>query len=175
DSEISVACDFQNLLVIHPKEDTRDGLWDLQSNGVASNFFTYPLVIECKVGGRNIDIDAHHDPALISSWQVQRILYQFGHVLNQLRAGSEENVELNTVELFSPEDNALVRAWNGFKLDIVNETVHDQFEKLSYSQPQAPAISSWDGDFTYSQVRELSVRLAAHLIEVGHIQAECMV
>jgi len=49
DSDTDLACDFQNLLVIQTaEEETEDEFWKFAANGIADNFFTYPLVLECK-------------------------------------------------------------------------------------------------------------------------------
>ena len=116
DADTEVACDFQNLLVIQTaEEEVENGLWDLQGSGVAANFFTYPLVLECKGGSDKIDIHAHYDENVLSTWQVQRLLFQLDHILKQLsnviRLGN--NGKLGAVDVFSPQDK--VRSFSEFR------------------------------------------------------------
>jgi hypothetical protein len=63
-----------------------DEFWKMAVDGVDDNFFTYPLVLECKAStdSTKVDINAYFDANVIGNWQVQRILYQFDTVLGQL-------------------------------------------------------------------------------------------
>jgi len=168
-SDTSVACDFQNLLVIQTAEDdSEDGLFHLQSSGAATNFFTYPLVLECKAGANKVEINAYHDENVISGWQVQRLLCQFSSVLKQLNSPPKGvNRKLGEMEISSPQDQDMVRRWNGNKLALVDKFFGDLFEQKVRSQPEAPAVCAWDGKFTYREVKEQATRLAHHLMKLG--------
>ena len=166
--DTSVACDFQNLLVIQTaEEDSENGLLNLQSNGAGTNFFTYPLVLECKAGAAKVEINAYHDENVISGWQVQRLLCQFSSVLKQLSTAKGINRKLGEVEISSPQDQDMVRQWNCNELLLVDKCFGDLFEQKVVSQPEAPAVCAWDGDFTYREVNEHAARLAHHLMELG--------
>lgn len=115
DSDTETACDFQNLLVVQtPEEEIENGLWDLQGSGVASNFFTYPFVLECRGNSDKVEITAHYDEHCLSTWQVQRLLFQLDTVLQQLsdipKLGT--NTKLSAVDVFSAQDRELVQGWN---------------------------------------------------------------
>jgi amino acid adenylation domain-containing protein/non-ribosomal peptide synthase protein (TIGR01720 family) len=175
DSDTELACDFQNLLVIQTaEEETEDEFWTLLNEGVSSNFFTYPLVLECKASPdlSKVDINAHFDANVISNWGVERLLFQLDSVLKQLtQLSATTNAEvkrtLADVVVFSPEDRLLVQEWSSDELRLVDSCVHEEFEKIALSQPSALALDSWDGQFTYCEVREHAMRLAHHLIELG--------
>ncbi|PVH81870.1 nonribosomal peptide synthase [Cadophora sp. DSE1049] len=168
--DTELACNFRNLLVIQTaEEDIEKGLWDLQGTGVASNFFTYPLVIECKGSSDKIEILAHYDDAVVPKWQVQRIIYQLDFVLQQLsnipKLGT--SAKLNTVEILSPEDETAITSWNSSRPNVVDACIHEEFEAMALSQPDAQAICAWDGSLTYEELRDHSARLAHHLFTLG--------
>ena len=172
DSDTDLACDFQNLLVIQTaEEETEDEFWKMENSGVADNFFTYPLVLEVKssVDSSKIDIIAHFDAEIISNWHVQRLLFQFEAVLRQLifaqKSGLTEKV--GDVQVFSPEDKQLLQDCNSRTPILLDSTIHEEFEKVAASQPHAPAVCSWDGEFTYKEVHENATRLSQHLISLG--------
>ncbi|KAF1365607.1 hypothetical protein EJ07DRAFT_150123 [Lizonia empirigonia] len=80
DDNLAAACDFQNLLVIQTaNKETPDSIWSIYDNGAQSNFFTYPLVIECTMRQANIEVLAHYHTNIISTVEVQR-LFLFGQV-----------------------------------------------------------------------------------------------
>ena len=113
-SDTAKACDFQNLLVIQPAESkSEDELWAPHNDGAGVNFFTYPLILECKYADGKVEILAHHDDNLISTWQVQRLLYQFDSVLNSLGSvPKKSDKRLNEVPVFSTKDIEALRSWN---------------------------------------------------------------
>ncbi|TVY44055.1 Nonribosomal peptide synthetase [Lachnellula occidentalis] len=170
DRDAELACDFQNLLVIQTaEEDVQNDMWDIQGTGVASNFFTYPLVLECKGSAKKVDITAHYDENVLSAWEIRRLMNQLDNVLEQLsdlhKFGA--NAILDEINVFSAEDKELVREWNSAEPELVDACIHEEFEEMAFSQPQSVAISAWDGQFTYAELKNLSTRLAYHLVGQG--------
>ncbi|KAF2678227.1 amino acid adenylation domain-containing protein [Lentithecium fluviatile CBS 122367] len=167
-SETSIACDFQNLLVIQSAEEQlRDDFIEPQHDGVDSNFFTYPLVVECSTGKSRLQFCAYHDENLISSWEVQRLLYQLEHVLQQLATFMGSDKTVGEVQIFSPQDFELVSQWNGYEARVLDECLHETFLKVASSQPSAPAICAWDGQLSYGEVKEYAGRIAQQLVQAG--------
>lgn len=165
----SVACDFQNLLVVQTAGERDSGeLWELQSAGSEESFFTHPLVIECTVNNAEAEINAYFEESTISTWQVQRLLHQFESVIKQLGTTSKPNERrLGDVQIFSPEDQEMVRTWNDRKLTLVDRCIHDLFEQQALRQPDSPAVCAWDRDLTYAEVKEYATRLAHAMIKRG--------
>ncbi|KAI9691601.1 MAG: NRPS [Bathelium mastoideum] len=115
DADTAAACNFQNLLVIQPveAESLRDELWAPLDEGAGANFFTYPLILECKFANSKVEIVAHHDENLVSAGGVQRILHQFETVLNQLNnLSSSKDKKLREVQMLSTQDVEALRAVN---------------------------------------------------------------
>jgi amino acid adenylation domain-containing protein/non-ribosomal peptide synthase protein (TIGR01720 family) len=163
------ACAFQNLLVIQPLGEgaTQESTMGLQvAAGAEGNFHTYALVLECRTRKGGIDFSADYDAEVISATQMQRILHQLEHVLRQVTSG-DKCLSVGNIEVYSKEDEIEVLGWNGSLPVKIDSCVHEVISKQVLARPQAPAISAWDGDFTYGELDELSTRLAHHLVTLG--------
>ncbi|KAL4862973.1 hypothetical protein BDV12DRAFT_34759 [Aspergillus spectabilis] len=165
--ECRLACGFQNLLVVQPEEDESTigslGIKKIQSPDVG--IYTYALVIQCLLRGDKVGVQVDFDDRVLSSWQVERICCQLEHLVAGLRASP--NVTIGDVSLVSQEDYIQIMKWN-HKLPVVEERcVHDIISGQVLATPDAPAICSWDGDFTYAEVDRLSNRFARHLVNMG--------
>jgi amino acid adenylation domain-containing protein len=162
--DMAAACNFQNLLVVQTENgELAESMWSIHDNGEQSNFFTYPLVIECKMGSSSTELLAHFDANVISSWYVQRLLYQFESVLAQLNSATY----VRNVAVFSEQDRTLVRKWNAYEPGVIDDTIPSLFLKQVASQPDAIAISAFDGEFTYAELSVLALQLAQELVKLG--------
>ncbi|KAK3680825.1 putative AM-toxin synthetase [Podospora appendiculata] len=65
-------------------------------------------------------------------------------------------------DLFNPFDRDLDRiwAWNANMPPTIDRCMHDIISEQAAANPDKAAVSSWDGQLTYSQVEALSTRLA---------------
>ena len=169
-SDTSTACDFQNLLVIQTAgeaaPDTK--IWDPQNEGVGSNFFTYPLVVECNTGDANIMIDAHYNRNAISEWHVQTLLRQLESVLEKFcNEPADSSLKLADVEIVSRQDIQSMEQWNNYELTEVDECIHELFTKQAAAMPSTQAVCAWDGSFSYEELKQHSMDLAEHLKSIG--------
>ncbi|KAL4874539.1 hypothetical protein BJY04DRAFT_224919 [Aspergillus karnatakaensis] len=165
--ECRLACAFQNLLVVQPDEDESAvnslGIKKIQSPDVG--IYTYALVVQCLLRGNKIGVQIDFDDRVLSSWQVERICCQLDHIVAGLRASPDAMI--GDVSMVSQEDYSQIMSWN-HKLPVVEERcVHEIIRDRVLATPNAPAICSWDGDFTYAEVDELSNRFARHLVSLG--------
>ncbi|KAH8712255.1 hypothetical protein GQ44DRAFT_829973 [Phaeosphaeriaceae sp. PMI808] len=162
--DMATACDFQNLLVIQTAgDDVSHPIWSVYDNGVQGNFFTYPLVIECTMNQSTIEFLAHFHEKVMSTFEVQRLLYSFESVLTQLEPANK----LRDIRVFSKQDVQLLRTWNATEPVIVEDTIPSLFFKQVTEQPNSVAISAFDGELTYAELLDLSSRLAQELMKFG--------
>jgi len=164
------ACNFQNLLVIHPpaKAGARTTFMDLQriDLGGETSFHTYPIVLECTPGASTVDFVAQYDESIIDAQQMQRLLYQLEHILRQLNAETA-NLTIDNVSAVSPEDRRELNAWNSASLEYSDTCVHQLFQQQALMTPNAPAVHAWDRRFSYAELDRLSTTLAKKLIDLG--------
>ncbi|KAF2020287.1 acetyl-CoA synthetase-like protein [Aaosphaeria arxii CBS 175.79] len=164
DQDTSAACDFQNLLAIQTGgQEPESSMWKFHNNGIQTNYFTYPLVVECKVASSNVEITAYYDANTISSWQTERIIYQFGSILGQLTLANS----VSDVRVMSDQDVQLLRDWNSKEPVVVEKTIHEIFLEQARTRPHEVAVSAFDGDFTYSELCDHASGLAQELIKMG--------
>ncbi|KAJ4350472.1 uncharacterized protein N0V89_009093 [Didymosphaeria variabile] len=164
DEYTAAACEFQNLLIIQTgSEQPAESIWSHHNNEIQGQYFTYPLVIECQTNHTSISITAYYDENVISSWEVQRILYQFDSILAQLNSVGN----IRDVQVFSEQDTQFVRSLNAAEPFVVNDTMPSLFLQQVSAHQHAPAVSAFDGDFTYGELRDLASQLGQELIRLG--------
>lgn len=162
------ACDFNNLLVIQPQSESESDPWLVPVSGELTKFDNFPLSIECAIGNEgHVELLAHLDSHLLSKFQVERILFQFSHVIRQLAEANTESL-LSDVDFFTPEDRETIcDQWNAVIPGTVEASLHDMFELNARECPDKQAIHSWDASLTYGELESLSTTLAYRLIDAG--------
>jgi amino acid adenylation domain-containing protein len=162
--DMAAACDFQNLLVVQTSgEDVADSIWSVHDGGSQGSFFTYPLVVECTMGQSNVEFLAHHHENVISTFQVQRLLYEFESIVTQLNSVSK----ISDVRVFSEQDKSRLREWNAREPEAVDDTMPSLFFRQVTIQPTAIAVSAFDGELTYAELRDLASQFAKELVDLG--------
>ena len=162
------ACDFQNLLVIQPREEEQaSALFRNHASATTANYLSgYGLVVECALGKGEIVFSAHHDSSIISAPQVDRLLRQLEHLLHQLQVHNGTG-RIRDLDMFSPADRADLVAWNSHPPRVVNECIHDIVSRNSAATPLNVAVASGAGNITYQELDELSNHLAHQLRDSG--------
>ncbi|KAJ3549385.1 hypothetical protein NM208_g528 [Fusarium decemcellulare] len=57
--------------------------------------------------------------------------------------------------------------WNEQIPEAIESCLHDLFKQQAISHPDAPAIASWDMEFTYAELDDASTKLAHHISSLG--------
>jgi amino acid adenylation domain-containing protein/non-ribosomal peptide synthase protein (TIGR01720 family) len=161
--------DLKNLFIVQPAEESGEqssflGL-ELVSTGF-DDFDSIALILECRLGQGAVDVEVRHDPMVASATQIKWMLGQFDHIVQQLSV-EPNDIKVEEIELCSKEDYGQILIWNGKTTPTIDERVHDVFTAASSTRPNAVAIRSWDGDFTYKELDKLSNKLVQHLIDLG--------
>ncbi|KAM4065675.1 AMP-binding enzyme [Hirsutella rhossiliensis] len=155
--DAAMACNFQTLLVVYPKEDKEH--W--QSHGAHS------MVVMVGLEATAAHIDVKFDPRVIEQARVSRLIHGFVHVLRQLLDVGQRQLRLRDVTVASQKDLDDVWTWNATLPESVEGCVHDLIIQHGKERPTAPAIHAWDGVLTYEQLEELSSKLAKQLVSKG--------
>ncbi|KAG7407670.1 Nonribosomal peptide synthetase TES [Fusarium oxysporum f. sp. rapae] len=165
------ACNFQTLLVIQPAEegfgtDGMLGTW--RSTSELQSFTTYALTVQCTLTTKGVKITVSFDHRTIEQWQVEKMLGQFSFIMEQLAiAGANDQTVIANIKTLTTGDRQLLWMWNREVPPAVERCLHDLFIEQARARPDAPAICAWDGEMTYSELDELSSRLAGHLVDLG--------
>lgn len=175
---VAVACDFKNLLVIQSASEARiqQGLLKPMEDGPdQSNFFTYPLVVECFVEAHKLVLMIHHDETVMKSWQLKRIAHQFeGLVAQLINLSGEPTSKVSDLRLYGQEDIEMIKEWNHWTFDPVQESISSLFWRSVTTQPNATSIRAWDGHLSYDDLAQYAGYLAKLLVEKG-VGAETLV
>ncbi|KAH8693923.1 putative nonribosomal peptide synthase [Talaromyces proteolyticus] len=165
--ECRMACGFQNLLVVQPEEDEslKSTIGIQQRSDPAVGIHTYALVVQAMLQGNFIKLLIDFDNNVLSSWQVERICYQLEHIICQL--SSNVSTPIGKLNLCSDRDVSQLMDWNHDFPYVETRCIHQIIEIQARETPNAEAICSWDGSFTYKEVDQLSNRLARFLIQQG--------
>lgn len=175
------ACDFANVLVIHPAE-ILDGFHTVDSimspvarTGMSSayEYFGYPLVVHAFLREKDVEFAATYDTAWMVEAQVTALYHHVDHVVQQLLAPGE--TLLRDVSLAGPWDLQLATAWNQEGPEAIDDCVHYMITKQVRKQPEAPAICAWDGELTYDELDAAANRLARYLIKEQGVVIEDLV
>ena len=166
----SGAMQFQNLLVIQDSREGKasgDSLFTVNQNTDADKpFGTYGLILLCYPESQHIDLEAIFDDTMISSWQVDRILHYFQHILVQLNTACDLPL-YDMMKGISLEDTVQLKKWNRSVPPSVQGFVHDLIIEKATVNPDATAICAWDGMLTYGELDRLSLQLSHVLVLKG--------
>ncbi|KAF4345070.1 AM-toxin synthetase (AMT) [Fusarium beomiforme] len=80
---------------------------------------------------------------------------------------TDSTATLSSVLPLGELDKSVIWNWNKDLPPPVPMCIHTLIAEQVRWRPDAPAICSWDGDFTYADVDRLSTLLAQHLIDLG--------
>ncbi|CAG8904533.1 unnamed protein product [Penicillium egyptiacum] len=167
--EAAAACQFQNLVVIQSPQQhhyayLQEVTQDLHLENHAT-FGTYPLTLVCDLSENSMRVQAVYDEKVICETQMQRILNQLGTLLGSLV--EQPQLALGEINIMSANDIDQLKKWNGQFPTKVDECMNDLILNQCRVRPEAPAVTSWDGEFSYRELEELSGRLSASLIDYG--------
>lgn len=170
--EAAAACQFQNLLVVQPQQQTRvsEIFVDGQQESNSAAFSTYSIMMLCEISTDKIDVLASFDEQIIEISQMQSILYQFAATLRRIVEGP--NQKLGEISIFSPEDTAQLSEWNEDIPQPTDSYIHEIIHQQCLVRPCELAVDAWDGSLTYRKLDELSSTLAAHLISKANVGPE---
>ncbi|KAF7885015.1 hypothetical protein EAF00_010833 [Botryotinia globosa] len=164
------ACQFQNILVIQPRENSaiENSFMGRRRMDLveATVWDTNALTLECNLTEEGIKAKAIFDPEIINSRQMERILSQFQHILQQL-CHEDAGKSVQDINSISEVDLAHIWEWNSTLPEVMTSCVHEVIDIMTKQDPHAPEIASWDGDLTRAELHSLSSRLASQLMKYG--------
>ncbi|RMJ26305.1 nonribosomal peptide synthase [Aspergillus sp. HF37] len=164
--EAAAACQFQSLLVVQPDHEFHPSIFsDMRDISEPFAFSSYAITLNCKLSRGTMELEATYDPQVVSEIQMRRILNQLKHIFKQIER--LPTLSLRDLELASPEDLERLRAWNGSLPEPLEQCVHEAIQRRCLEQPDAIAVCSWNGTFSYGDLDSHSTMLATRLAHLG--------
>ena len=173
--DAAAACQFQNLLVIQaPLQHEYEYMTDISNEQrVLANhatFGTYALTWVCDLLHTGVRIQAVFDEEVLPKRQMRRLQCQFVSVISSF--GQDLDRGWQDAAVVCSEDMAELQRWNGMPVANADKCVHNLVRERCLAQPNALAVSAWDGDFLYGELDELSRRLAFKLRGLGVVPGD---
>lgn len=167
--ECALGCMFQSHMAIQPGEKhvVEGALQESISQARGSSgdpFKPYAICLDVALRPNGLCVRASYDSLVVSATQFQRLMVRFGNILQQISDPKIHAHGFSSLDTSSQMDREQIWKWNEKVPEKSDQVVHEIFSRIASKQPNAPAICSWDGDFTYGQVDEISTRIAHELL-----------
>ncbi|OGM46634.1 hypothetical protein ABOM_004636, partial [Aspergillus bombycis] len=161
--EAAVACQFQTLLVVQPSRLRREShlLIPLpQNRDQQRGFLSHILTIVAELQENKIHVEAVFDQTVLHPQEIDHMLDQLEEIIHLIL--DRPSASLHNFRSYTRGDRDQIRQWNK-RTNIKPSLVHDTIQNWLVSQPDALAISAWDGCLTYRELLEHAHHLAGYL------------
>jgi amino acid adenylation domain-containing protein len=111
----------------------------------------------------SLALESHGDGLLSST----RFRNQMLHITKELVFAANAEKSLKDLDMISDFDRHDIQRWSQQSPTLVESTIHDIVKQKVLANPQAPAIDSWDGSFTYEELDFFSSNASFALLEAG--------
>ncbi|KAI1799247.1 hypothetical protein F4811DRAFT_116497 [Daldinia bambusicola] len=124
----------------------------------------YDVGVDIYFCNGNMSVDIGH--RIFNSDQAITVACALGRAIEAILDSPTSTVQ--EVDLFSMRDHEHILSWNSMpQADLPKEAIHDLVARQASLNPEIQAICAWDGDLSYSDLHDLSIALAKHLIASG--------
>jgi amino acid adenylation domain-containing protein/non-ribosomal peptide synthase protein (TIGR01720 family) len=103
----------------------------------------------------------------MSDWHAANVASTFTKVLESLVEAGDGDTSVGKLKTFSELDKRQVLEWNKALPEAINSCVHEVVATQATARPEAAAVCSWDVDFSYRELEDISTRLGCHLRGLG--------
>ncbi|KAL8641307.1 MAG: hypothetical protein Q9228_001859 [Teloschistes exilis] len=173
--EAQRACQFQTMLVVQPPEVGID--WSslfvpsstrMPNGSRYTQFNVHSLMIVCTVGVDSLHVEFSFDSRVIQHESLDWIARHFEQVLRQICSIPDlEEISVARITATTDSDRNRCWKWNSNALSTNPRCVQDIIADIAQKQPNAIAISAWDGEVTYDQLICSSGNIARQIMEIG--------
>ncbi|KAI1177286.1 hypothetical protein F4777DRAFT_542461 [Nemania sp. FL0916] len=94
------------------------------------------------------------------------ILRTFQQIYSQIMISSRETL-LHNIDVCAAYDREKIQNWTRMDPTPIDSCLHDLILEQCRLRPREMAVCSWDGDLTYEELDDLSLRLANILVKLG--------
>lgn len=110
-------------------------------------------------------LSMEYPTSFMSRCEATNLLQVFQKAVQQIIA--EPNRNISTTSIATSGDKNQIQKWNSKPWDTEDRVVYELIQETVAKQPSRPAIWSWDGELTYSELDTESTRLAKRLRFLG--------
>ncbi|KAK8085892.1 hypothetical protein PG997_007163 [Apiospora hydei] len=136
---------------------------------------SYAMMIICQLEDSGLTLQINYDSGAIMPEAVERIAEQFGRLVRQLCAEQLAESKLQDITPRTKHDLGQIWEWNKTVPEAVHQSVTSLIDEWAAVDPEALALSSWDKQMTYPQLRDISTCLAYRLRQKGVIPGSVVI
>jgi non-ribosomal peptide synthetase component F len=105
---------------------------------------------------------------ILCETQAQNVADTFDHVVNGVVSSQLAVSTVGAIDFLTEYSRQQVNNWNSSLAPKVDRCIHEMIAQQKVERPMATqAVSAWDGDLTFTELDEMTTRLAPLLIELG--------
>ncbi|KAH7381084.1 hypothetical protein BKA64DRAFT_685650 [Cadophora sp. MPI-SDFR-AT-0126] len=175
DESCAAACSFQNLFVARSVPDvcgsrkSHDAFQQVSISPSVENgkgdysrlIYNFAIVVEVTLANSTAKVSMSYDPSILVEVEVQRLVSHYEHVLLQICGlPITGKGRVRDIQHVSDAHVAELLSWNSTIPAPLECGVHELFEDQVAAQPDSPAVCARDGEWTYSQLDEVSEKFA---------------
>jgi amino acid adenylation domain-containing protein len=124
----------------------------------------YPVSVNIEIGDASAAVDLDYWTDYLSAGQASNVASTFVRALENIVYNAKRRI--SDLDFLSGHHWQQVQDWNVMP-PTLNDCVHNVFASWVTSQPDAPAICGFDGQYTYAELAAVTDRLAHHLVSLG--------
>ncbi|KAJ5780658.1 AMP-dependent synthetase/ligase [Penicillium paradoxum] len=173
-SEAEEASRFQTLLVIQPPEQAMNdtGLFVPQSvereeAARYHSFSSYALSVVCNMEPSRLKVEFCYDSAIVQPDTIHTMKAHLEQALRAVCTQTLSHITLGNVNMMPESHLNDIWSWNAKVPNTIDRCMHDLIKEVAEQQPDATAISAWDGSLTYAELDRLSTGVANQLVRMG--------
>lgn len=168
-----LACGFQSVILVQPSSASSSeqrsvvfvgGLEDDHER--MREFNTYAVMLECFTDKSGITAKMSFDSNVLRESSAANMLRQLQMITEQLVTAESTSTVGSLHQVSNAGLQDLLR-WNK-PVQPVPALVHDLIRQRAIQQPETIAIDAWDGQLTYSELDQLSTKVAQVLTTPNH-------
>ncbi|KAF4440789.1 non-ribosomal peptide synthetase [Fusarium austroafricanum] len=125
----------------------------------------YDVSINIEAGDDDMAIDLMYWSDSLSDGQAVNVASAFTQSLSNVLHHCDKPI--GQLDHLGPWHRQQLCQWNGCSPQAIERCIHDLFQEQSVRRPNAPAIASWDMNFTYAELDHISTKLAHYLSSIG--------
>ncbi|TLD03907.1 hypothetical protein PgNI_11271 [Pyricularia grisea] len=157
------ASQFQTLLIV----TTDEGLHASSGSPMTTPdplpvYGNRALLIHCSFSNGSASLLAHYDVNVIGGVQVTRFLRQLGAAIVELQSRSIQ-LPLAGINCVTAEDREEIGRWSSKELKMSEQCIHQVVAEYAFRTPKAAAVDSWDGQWTFAELDNVSSTLALYI------------
>ncbi|KAJ5630837.1 uncharacterized protein N7484_010937 [Penicillium longicatenatum] len=125
----------------------------------------FPVFINIEAMDTKARIDINYWTTSLSDAQALNVANTYMQCLEIIITQTDS--PLRSLDVVSENNKADILSWNSKIPQVIEKCAHHVIQDMASKKPEALAVTSWDGNLTYSKLDQYSSRLASYLVTFG--------